>query len=255
MRSGGTTSVVERAIEIVRDCDRAVALTGGGLSMASGLPDAGDSQSTTSRGGDLGYADFQRSEEARREHWSREAGAIGEILGARPNPGHDALARMEAAGRLVGTITQNIDGLHQTAGARTVLELGGSRRRAVCTGCGADEAIEPVLERWERDQEVPHCRECSGALKPATLAGGELLAPDIVRQAIQLTRHADCLLALGTSLQTPLAASLVEVAREHGSRVVVVTRSSTPYDKLVDVKLDEPVASCLPTIVDGALAS
>ena len=74
-------------------------------------------------------------------------------------------------------------------------------------------------------------------------------------QAIQLTRHADCLLALGSSLQTPLAASLVEIAREHGSRVVVVTRSSTPFDSLADVKLDEPVARCLPTIVDGALGS
>ena len=112
-----------------------------------------------------------------------------------------------------------------------------------------------LLERWEREQEVPRCRECSGALKPATLAGGEPLAPDILRQAIQLTRHADCLLALGSSLQTPLAASLVEIAREHGSRVVVVTRSSTPFDSLADVKLDEPVARCLPTIVDGALGS
>ncbi len=244
---------LERAVELVRVSQKAVALTGAGLSTASGIPDFRSSGGVWEKFQPVEFADFQRSEDARREHWRYKAATIPTMLDARPNPGHEALAQLERAGRLLGVITQNVDGLHQAAGSHNVLELHGTNRHAVCLECRTEEAIEPVLARLESGDAVPTCLQCGGVLKPATVSFGQMLPPDILRQAMELARRADCFLALGTSLQVQPAASLVDVAKEHGASVVVVTRSSTPYDGLADVKLDHPLAACLPRIVAGAL--
>lgn len=245
--------LLERAAELVRASTNVVALTGAGLSTASGIPDFRSPGGVWEKFRPVEFADFQRSEEARREHWRYKAATIPAMLEARPNPGHEALARLEEAGKLLGVITQNIDGLHQAAGSRTVLELHGTNRHAVCLDCGVDEGIESVLERLESGQAVPECVACGGVLKPATVSFGQMLPPDVLRQAMELARRADCLLALGTSLQVQPAASLVDVAKEHGASVVIVTRSGTPYDAIADAKLDHPLGSCLPRIVAGAL--
>jgi len=237
----------------MRASNRVVALTGAGLSTASGIPDFRSPGGVWEKYKPVEYADFQRSEDARREHWKYKGATIPAMLEARPNPAHDALARLEAAGRLLGVITQNIDGLHQAAGSRNVLELHGTNRYAVCLRCGAEEPIEPVLERLVGGEDVPACERCRGVLKPATVSFGQMLPPDVLRQAMEVTRQADCLLALGTSLQVQPAASLVDVAKEHGARVIVVTRSSTPYDALADAKLDHPLGTCLPEIVGQVL--
>ncbi len=246
-------ATLDPVIEILRSSERTVALTGAGFSTASGVPDFRSPGGVWEKYQPVEYADFQRSEEARREHWRYKGETIPAMLSARPNPAHDALTRLESEGRLLGVITQNIDGLHQAAGSRKVLELHGTNRHAVCVRCASEEAIEPVLERFQGGEEVPRCRACDGALKPATVSFGQMLAPDVLRQAMELARRADCFLALGTSLQVQPAASLVDVAREHRARVVVITRSTTPYDSMADVKLDEPLATCLPQIVTAAL--
>ncbi len=249
----GVADLVVRATELVACSARVVALTGAGLSTASGIPDFRSPGGVWEKYKPVEYADFQRSEDARREHWKYKGATIPPMLEARPNPAHDALARLEEAGRLTAVITQNIDGLHQAAGSRNVLELHGTNRRAVCLQCGAEEPIEPVIARLEAGEEIPKCERCGGALKPATVSFGQMLPPDVLRQAMELTRGADCLLALGTSLQVQPAASLVDVAKEHGAKVIVMTRSSTPYDAMADAKLDHPLGTCLPQIVAGVL--
>lgn len=251
----GSGDRLERAAELIRTSERVVALTGAGMSTASGIPDFRSPGGVWEKFKPVEYADFQRSEEARREHWSYKAATIPAMLEASPNPGHGALVRLEEVGRLAGVITQNIDGLHQAAGNTKVLELHGTNRHAMCLGCDVLEPIEPVLDRWRAGQAVPLCITCGEALKPATVSFGQMLPPDVLRQAMELARGADCLLALGTSLQVQPAASLVDVALEHGARVAVITRSSTPYDGAVDLKLDDPLGTCLPEIVDRALAS
>ncbi|MDG2308897.1 MAG: Sir2 family NAD-dependent protein deacetylase [Candidatus Binatia bacterium] len=249
----GATDLLARAVELVRGSKKVVALTGAGLSTESGIPDFRSPGGVWEKYKPVEYADFQRSEEARRAHWQYKAATIPPMLAARPNPAHDALRRLEEAGRLLAVITQNIDGLHQAAGSRQVLELHGTNRHTVCLQCGAEESIQTVLARLEAGEDVPKCKACGGALKPATVSFGQMLPPDVLRQAMEHTRRADCLLALGTSLQVQPAASLVDVAKEHGAKVVVVTRSSTPYDSIADAKLDHPLGTCLPAIVAGVL--
>jgi len=249
----GSVERRDHVVALLRDCDKVVALTGAGLSTESGIPDFRSPGGVWERFRPVEYADFQRSAEAREEHWRYKAATIPVMLEARPNPAHEALARLESAGRLLGVITQNIDGLHQAAGSRTVLELHGTNRNAVCLACSRVEPIEPVLARLAAGEAVPQCGACRGAMKPATVSFGQMLPPDVLRQAMELARRADCLLALGTSLQVQPAASLVDVSREHGAAVIVVTRSSTPYDALADAKLDDPLGACLPRIVAAVL--
>lgn len=232
-----------------------MALTGAGMSTASGIPDFRSPGGVWETYKPVEFADFQRSEDARREHWRYKAATIPPMLEARPNPAHAALVRLEETARLIGVVTQNIDGLHQAAGNTKVLELHGTNREATCLACEAVEPIETVLARLGAGEEVPKCQSCGGVLKPATVSFGQMLPPDVLRQAMELARSADCLLALGTSLQVQPAASLVDVAKEHGAQVVIITRSSTPYDAVADVKLDDPLGTCLPDIVERALAS
>jgi NAD-dependent deacetylase len=111
--------------------------------------------------------------------------------------------------------------------------------------CGRGEEIEVVLARLADGTEVPRCLACDGPIKPATVSFGQSLPPDVIRQALEYVRRADCLLAIGSSLQVRPAADLVDVAKRHGAAVVIATRSPTPYDLVADVKLDADLGECL----------
>ncbi|MEW6267691.1 MAG: Sir2 family NAD-dependent protein deacetylase [Thermodesulfobacteriota bacterium] len=244
-----------RAIALLRASRRALALTGAGLSTESGIPDFRSPGGVWERYRPIDYGEFVRSEEARREHWRYKRETIPVMLRARPNAGHAALARLEDAGRLAAVVTQNIDGLHQAAGSRNVLELHGTNRAATCLACDATEDIEPVLARLAAGDEVPRCLACDGVLKPATVSFGQALPRDVLEAAIRLASEADCLLAIGSSLQVQPAASLVEVAKQGGARVVILTRSATPYDAIADARLAAALGTTLPALVDAVVGA
>ena len=244
-----------RAIAILRASRRAVAFSGAGLSTESGIPDFRSPGGVWERYRPIEYGEFVRSEAARREHWQYKRDTIPVMLRATPNPGHHALVRLEEAGRLAAVVTQNIDGLHQAAGSRTVLELHGTNRSAVCLACDATEAIESVLERLEAGSAVPRCATCDGVLKPATVSFGQSLPRDVLEESIRLAAECDCLLALGSSLQVQPAASVVDVAKQSGARVLILTRSATPYDAVADARLGAALGETLPLLVDAALGA
>lgn len=245
--------VVEQACALLRASRRAVALTGAGLGTESGIPDFRSPGGVWERFRPIEYGDFVRSPAARREHWRYKMATVPVMLEAAPNAGHVALARLEQAGRLAAVVTQNIDGLHQAAGSRRVLELHGTNRSAVCLQCERLEPIEPVLARVAAGDEEPHCDGCGGILKPATVSFGQSLPRDVLEESIHLAESCDCLLAIGSSLQVQPAASLVEIAKRAGARVLILTRSATPYDGIADARLDGALGETLPALVDGAL--
>jgi len=242
-----------RALAALRDSRRALALTGAGLSTESGIPDFRSPGGVWERYRPIEYGEFLRSADARREHWRYKRETIPVMLRARPNAGHVALARLERAGRLAAVVTQNIDGLHQAAGSRRVLELHGTNRAAACLGCGAEEPIEPVLARLEAGEDVPSCRACGGILKPATVSFGQALPRDVLEESIRLAGEVDCLLAVGSSLLVHPAASLVDVAHRAGARVLVLTRSETPYDAIAVARVAAPLGEVLPRLADAVL--
>ena len=253
MEQGSDEEALTRACALLRASRRAVALTGAGLSTESGIPDFRSPGGVWERFRPIEYGEFVRSAEARREHWRYKRATVPVMLRAEPGAGHRALARLEQAGRLAAVVTQNIDGLHQAAGSRTVLELHGTNRTAVCLACDAHEPIEPVLARLEGGEEEPRCHGCGGILKPATVSFGQSLPRDVLEESIRLAQDCDCLLAIGSSLQVQPAASLVEIAKRAGASVLILTRSATPYDELADARLGGALGETLPALTGAVL--
>ena len=155
-------------------------------------------------------------------------------LDARPNPAHQKLAQLEQAGKLRSVVTQNIDGLHQMAGSRRVWELHGSVHRNHCMKCGRAFPVEFI-----RDSDgVPRC-PCGGIVKPDVVLYEEALDSRVLEGALEDIRSADMLIIGGTSLAVYPAASLVRYYR--GSRLVLVNKSPTPYDRNADLVISDPI--------------
>ncbi|GIW41735.1 MAG: NAD-dependent protein deacetylase [Candidatus Binatia bacterium] len=244
----------DRAVRLLARARSCVALTGAGASTESGIPDFRSPGGVWERFRPVTYQEFLASEEARREHWRYKAATVPEMLRARPNPAHEALATLEREGRLLAVLTQNIDGLHQKAGSRRVVELHGTNRETECVRCRRRDPIEDALRRWERENEVPTCLSCGGWLKPATISFGQALRPEVLDEAVRLAREADCFLAVGSSLLVQPAASLPLLAKEAGASLVIVNLTETPVDPVADVVLRGRVGEIVPRLVARALA-
>lgn len=157
---------------------------------------------------------------------------------AKPNPAHLALAKLEKGGRLRAVITQNIDGLHQAAGSREVLELHGSVHRNYCTRCGKFYDMNYVLEQ----EGVPRC-SCGGMVKPDVVLYEESLDSDVIDSALRYIRKADVLIIGGTSLTVYPAAGFVSYYR--GSKLVLINKSATPMDNRADLVINQPIGQVM----------
>ena len=227
----------------------AVAFTGAGISTESGIPDFRSPGGIWTRFRMIMYQEFMESADARLEYWRQKAAGHAEFGGARPNVGHEALARWEEQGRLVGVITQNIDELHQRAGSRRVLELHGTAMAVECQDCHARFDIQPLLEEFRRTDRVPPCPTCGGErLKHATISFGQALPPVVMQEAFQWSRQADLLFAIGSSLVVEPAASVPRIAKQHGARLVIINREPTPLDDAADLVLHESIGTALESI-------
>lgn len=242
-----------KAAELLGRARRAVALTGAGLSTESGIPDFRSAGGVWERFRPIEYQELLRSHDARREHWRYKQATVPTMLAAQPNAAHYALAELEAAGRLQAVITQNIDALHQRAGSRRVLELHGTNLEAMCLQCAERVPIAAALAQLEAGAEVPVCAHCGGWLKPATVSFGQSLPADVLREAAELVRQSDCLLALGSSLLVHPAASLAGIAKQHGAALIIINLAATPYDEQADAVVHEKLGTALPRIAATAL--
>ena len=156
------------------------------------------------------------------------------ILNARPNPAHEKLAQWEREGRLRAVITQNIDGLHQAAGSKRVLELHGSIHRNHCTRCGKFYTAEQIAATTG----VPRC-DCGGTIRPDVVLYGESLDEKVLRASMDALAHADLLIVGGTSLSVYPAAGLIDLYP--GDRLALLNRTPTPRDGRANLILREPI--------------
>jgi NAD-dependent deacetylase len=226
----------------------AVVLTGAGISTESGIPDFRSRGGVWSRYRTVYFDEFLASADRRHEYWRQKCEMHREFGPAQPNAGHQVLARWEATGRIRGVITQNIDGLHQLAGSRHVLELHGTARQAKCLDCSARFDIEPLVAQFLSENRVPDCPQCGGRLKHATISFGQSLAPDVLMEATRWSRDADLMLAIGSSLVVTPAADLPRIARERGAKLAIINRDPTQLDQLADAIIHEPIGEVLTTI-------
>lgn len=164
-------------------------------------------------------------------------------LDAKPNPAHLALARLETRGKLKAVITQNIDGLHQAAGSRNVLELHGSVHRNHCLRCGKFFDAAYVKEQGG----VARCDDCGGLIKPDVVLYEEPLDEAVIQRAVAAIAGADTLIVGGTSLVVYPAAGFLRYYR--GRRLVLLNKSETAYDHNADLVLHAPIGQVLGEIV------
>ncbi len=263
------TDLVETAADLLRNRSWA-ALTGAGTSTDSGIPDYRGP--TSIRATPMQYSEFTGSAEARRRYWARSYQGWRRIGQAQPNAGHRALAGLEAAG-LRGVITQNVDGLHQAAGSRGVINLHGDIARVVCLDCERLSSrlamqhrlaelnpdlppparlehaeLRPdgdaVVEQWH-DFVLADCTECGGRLKPDVVFFGESVPRDRVEQAYALVEATDVLLVLGSSLTVMSGLRFVRHNAKAGRPVVIINRGPTRGDDLATLKIDQGCSESL----------
>jgi NAD-dependent deacetylase len=246
--SGGAS----RLAELLRSGGRAVALTGAGISVPSGIPDF------RSPGTGL-WADVNPMEVAhigvfRRDperFWGFYGTRFATLEGKRPNRAHAALVELERRGLIDAVITQNIDGLHRAAGTRDLIEVHGSIATSSCLACdAAPVALPEARERLAAAPDgVPRCAACGAPLKPDVVLFGELLPEAAIERATALAAAADLLLCVGSSLEVHPVAGLPELTLRAGGALALVTAGPTPYDRAAAVKLPGDVVDELGAVL------
>ena len=246
-----------------------VALTGAGLSTGSGIPDYRGPTGIARSATPMTYQVFTGGHEARQRYWARSHLGWRIITEAQPNPGHAAVARLQTAGVLTGIVTQNVDGLHQAAGARDVVELHGALSRVICLQCGERSARAVLHDRlaaanpgWTRDAVavkpdgdvdlddvdgfvLVDCAACDGLLKPDVVYFGETVPRDRVDAAFALVDEARALLVLGSSLKVMSGYRFVLHAKRRGIPVAIVNQGVTRGDPQADLKVDAELSEVL----------
>jgi NAD-dependent deacetylase len=230
--------------DLVAGARRVVGFTGAGVSTESGIPDFRSPGGVWTRYDPRNFEldRYATDPEVRRLSWEMRREFFAAPVA--PNPAHRAFARLEETGRSPGVVTQNIDGLHQLAGSRTVVELHGTAREVMCIGQPVDGTVDGcgwrapytwAFDRIDEGDPDPRCPQCGRLVKSATVSFGQLLRPGVVEQATELVRSADLLLVAGSSLQVYPAAALPMTAVEAGARLVIVNDEPTPFDGLADL--------------------
>ncbi|MFN2222479.1 MAG: SIR2 family NAD-dependent protein deacylase [Candidatus Promineifilaceae bacterium] len=221
-----------------------VILTGAGISAESGIPTFRDAQTGLwSRYDPHELATPQAFAANPRLVWEWYEWRRGLIAGAQPNAGHLAIAALQRKLPRCTLITQNVDGLHQLAGSRDVLELHGNIERTICSAEGV------VVADWSADLEVPpRCPQCGAYLRPDVVWFGESLPPRVINAAIDACNRCDLFLAVGTSAVVQPAASLAHLAAEHGAQVVEVNSERTPLTPYADFSLLGKAGELLPAL-------
>lgn len=245
------TSDARRIADWLSESRQAVAFTGAGISTESGIPDFRSPGGIWSRVQPVLFDDFMRSADARLDYWRQKVASHDDFADAQPNAGHLTLAHWESAGWLRGVITQNIDGLHQLAGSRRVLELHGTARRASCLDCGASYDADALVKQFRQTETVPECRSCSdGRVKHATISFGQPLPVDVLEESSRWCEEADLMLVCGSSLVVHPAAGLPQAAKLNGAKLIIINREPTPLDGIADLVIHDGIGQTLTAVAE-----
>ena len=256
---------------------RPLVLTGAGISTGSGIPDYRDLDGSWKRAQPVTFQAFTGSADTRRRYWARSVVGWPRFGAARANPGHRALAALDQAGRIQALVTQNVDGLHQQAGSRSVIDLHGRLDRVLCLGCGAGKeradfqhALLAANPGWDRHVaaiapdgdadlegvdltafQVPACPICGGMLKPDVVFYGESVPRARVEAALAQLQRSDGLLVIGSSLMVYSGLRFARVAAESGIPVAALNRGRTRADDLLTLKIEADCVPVLAALVDA----
>ncbi|MFZ5668682.1 MAG: SIR2 family NAD-dependent protein deacylase [Pseudomonadota bacterium] len=244
----GRRAELARMLEEAR---RVVVFTGAGMSTESGIPDFRSPGGVWSRMKPIYFQEFVGSEEKRREAWTRVFNGAAGWTGRAPNAGHDAVARLVAAGKVSVVITQNVDNLHQDSGIpdERVIELHGNASYATCLSCGLRHEFRALRPVFVDEGRIPTCRDCGELVKSATISFGQQMPEEPMLRAEAETLACDLFLVLGSSLVVYPAAGFPLLAKRNGARLVIVNREATDQDPFADLVLHDEIGPVMSEIV------
>jgi NAD-dependent deacetylase len=240
---------IHAAVELIRSAKSAVALTGAGSSTPSGIPDfRSEGIGLWNQVSPMEVASLTtfRYYPERFFKWLRPL--VSEMVNAKPNPSHFAFTALERGGHVKTIITQNIDGLHQKAGARSVIEIHGSLSTLSCTGCFKQVPSMEFLEPFLKLGRIPLCPHCGKILKPDVVLFEEQLPVKSWLKAREAVRTCDLMIVAGSSLVVMPAAGLPMSAIDHQARLIVINKTPTYIDERSDVVIAGDVSNVLPAI-------
>ena len=228
---------------MIEDARRVVVFTGAGISTESGVPDFRSPGGVWSKMKPIYFDEFVSSLDRRREAWTRTFAGTAGWVGAKPNVGHAAVARLVAAGKASSVITQNVDNLHQDSGvpADQVIELHGNASYATCLECGLRHEFALLKAPFLEQGVLPACRSCGGVVKTATISFGQPMPSGPMERAEEETLACDLFLVLGSSLVVYPAAGFPLLAKRNGARLAIVNREATDQDGYADLVLHDEI--------------
>jgi NAD-dependent deacetylase len=235
--------LLDRAAEWLNSARKAIVLSGAGVSTESGIPDFRSATGLWTRFDPREYATLGAFLANPEKVW-RLFAELGRILDAQPNPGHRALAELEAEGGVVGIITQNIDGLHQAAGSRRVVEFHGSHRSFSCLSCGASYPREEISGLGM----PPRCRACEFILKPDVVLFDETIPSQALEGSAELLDGADLVLVIGTSCEVYPASMIPMQVRRWGGRIIEINLEPA-LDLRADLVLEGKFSQVMPALL------
>lgn len=259
---------------------RVLVLTGAGLSTASGIPDYRDQDGVRRGRAPIQGPDFRRDEAVRRRYWARSMAGWPILSQAAPNAGHRALAQLEAAGRIASIITQNVDGLHQAAGSRQLIELHGNIHGVVCLDCRTvhpraaiqdwlaqknphllhDGPVQGVVPEARPDGDaeleldgqhfhMPVCSACGGVLQPDVVFFGDNIPAERTAAALHMAEQADAVLVVGSSLMVFSGYRFCKLAAAAGKPIAAINLGKTRADDLIGLKVEAAAGEVLPLLL------
>jgi NAD-dependent SIR2 family protein deacetylase len=272
---------IEQLQNFLHDNERVLVLTGAGLSTASGIPDYRDKDGVRRGRNPIQGPDFRKSEAVRRRYWARSMAGYPTLAGAAPNAGHHALAELEAAGRIHGIITQNVDGLHTRAGSRKLIELHGNIHGVLCLDCRTvhprvqiqhwlaqanpewlptgpagevvpearpDGDAEVEIDEFQ-DFQLPYCTACGGTLQPDVIFFGDNIPAPRTAAALQLAEEADAVLVVGSSLMVFSGFRFAKLAAQANKPIAAINIGKTRADDLIGLKVEASAVDVLPLLL------
>jgi NAD-dependent protein deacetylase/lipoamidase len=252
--SPAAQTVLDDAADLFRNAKRVAVLTGAGISTPSGIPDfRSEGTGLWARDEPLETASLSTFRTAPEKFFNWFRPLASQIFYAQPNPAHEALAEFERAGHQNIIITQNIDGLHQKAGSKQVVEMHGTLQTLSCTRCYQQFPSEDLLKPFIEYGTIPRCANCNGILKPDVILFGEQLPHSAWQAAQRATRQCDLMLVAGSSLEVLPVAGLPIQALDHGAHLIVINNTVTYVNVRADIVITDNVATIIPEIMKRAI--
>jgi NAD-dependent deacetylase len=245
---------VAEAAALLADRSEILIFSGAGISTESGIPDFRGPSGVwkTTDPADFTLQRYLSDPDFRRDSWEKRFTATT-LHGAEPNLAHRAVAKLWNRGRMIGCVTQNIDGLHETGGLppEALAELHGNVHGIMCVRCNARPDRADIEQRWRDGEPDPRCEACGGVLKTTTVLFGEQLPEGDMNRATLWAAAADAVIAIGTTLSVYPAAFIPMDVASRGNPFVIVNEGPTEMDHSATVRLEGKAGTLMPALVDA----